>query len=148
VLYQTGSSAQFFKMKNLVFIGGLLLSVCYLPGCNNEPREKHAKRPVDHIKAIPGKSEPILAEVAEKGKVLISYSDCYTCHKIDQQSIGPTFSDIAKRYPVNKIYIEMLARKVINGGSGSWGYAVMDPHPKLALEDSKLMVTYILSMKK
>ncbi|MCW3112191.1 MAG: cytochrome, partial [Segetibacter sp.] len=63
-------------------------------------------------------------------------------------SVGPAFKDIAKRYPVNKIYIEMLAQKVIRGGSGSWGYAVMDPHPKLSLEDAKTMVSYILSFKK
>jgi len=79
--------------------------------------------------------------------VLISYSDCYTCHKIDQRSVGPSFKDIAKRYPVNKVYIDMLAYKVIVGGSGSWGYPAMDPHPKLSHEDAKLMVTYILSLK-
>jgi hypothetical protein len=28
---------------------------------------------------------------------------------------GPAFKDIAKRYPVNKVYIEMLAHKVIMG---------------------------------
>ena len=77
-----------------------------------------------------------------------SYSDCHTCHKEDQRSVGPAFKDIAKRYPVNKVYIEMLAQKVIIGGSRNWGYAVMDPHPKLSLEDAKMMVTYILSMKK
>jgi len=61
--------------------------------------------------------------------------------------VGPAFKDIAKRYPVNKVYIEMLAHKVIMGGSRSWGTPVMDPHPKLSFEDSKMMVTYILSLK-
>lgn len=42
----------------------------------------------------------------------------------------------------------MLAQKVIVGGSRNWGYAVMAPHPKLSLEDAKMMVTYILSLKK
>jgi cytochrome c len=62
--------------------------------------------------------------------------------------VGPAFSDIAKRYPVNKVYIDMLAQKVMMGGSESWGSAKMDPHPNLSFEDAKKMVTYILSLKK
>jgi len=42
----------------------------------------------------------------------------------------------------------MLAQKVIAGGNGAWGYPVMDPHPKLSMEDAKLMVTFVLSMRK
>jgi cytochrome c len=123
------------------------LALFYLPGCNNTPEPNNTRKKVDHIKPIPGKSDDIPAEIAEKGEVLISYSDCYTCHKADQQSTDQAFKDIAKRYPVNKVYIDMLAQKVIVGGSRSWGYAVMDPHPKLSLEDAKMMVTYILSLK-
>ena len=80
--------------------------------------------------------------------MLIAYSDCYTCHKEDERSVGPAFKDIAKRYPANQAYIGLLAQKVILGSSRSWGYPVMDPHPKLSVEDAKLMVTYIMSMKK
>ena len=141
------SSTQMFRKKNPVLIGCLLFAACYLTACDNKPEQKNTRKPVDYIKAIPGKNDPIPAEVATKGEVLISYSDCYTCHKADRVSVGPAFKDIAKRYPVNKIYIEMLARKVIAGGSRSWGYAVMDPHPKLSFEDATMMVSYILSLK-
>jgi cytochrome c len=78
---------------------------------------------------------------------MIAYSDCYTCHKIQERSVGPAFIDIAKRYPVKKVYIDMLAQKVILGGSRSWGYPVMSPHPKLSLEEARVMVSYIMSMK-
>jgi cytochrome c len=137
-----------FRNKKPLLIGCLLLATFYLPGCDNEPEQKNTRKPIDYIKQIPGKNDSISAEVAEKGEVLIGYSDCYICHKKDERSVGPAFEDIAKRYPVNKVYIEMLAQKVIIGGSGSWGSAVMDPHPKLSDEDAKMMVTYILSMKK
>ena len=79
--------------------------------------------------------------------MLIGYSDCYICHKKDERSAGPSFKDIAKRYPANKVYIEMLAQKVIIGGSGNWGSAKMDPHPKLSVEDARMMVSYILSLE-
>jgi len=137
-----------FKGRNPLLTVCLLLATCYLPGCDNQPEQNNTRKATDYIKQIPGINDSIPPELVKKGEVLISYSDCYTCHKEDHRSVGPAFKDIAKRYPVNKDYIELLAQKVIVGGSGSWGYPTMDPHPKLSLEDAKLMVTYILAMKK
>ena len=131
-----------------LLIGGLLFTTFYLPGCDYEPKQESTRKAKDYIKQIPGKNDSIPAKIAERGEVLISYSDCYTCHKRYQRSVGPAFKDIAKRYPVNNGYIELLAHKVIQGGSGSWGYSVMLPHPNLPFEDAKMMVSYILSLKK
>lgn len=130
-----------FIKKNSFLIAYLLFATFYLPGCNNKPKQKNTRKTIDYIKPIPGINDSIPAKVAEKGEVLIAYSDCNICHKEDERSVGPAFRDIAKRYPVNKIFIEMLAHKVIIGGSGSWGSAVMGPHPKLSFDDAKLMVS-------
>lgn len=124
-----------------------------MTSCNSSNSEKEASMSnktdslADYIKPIEGKNDTISLEVIEKGKVLISYSDCYTCHKEDKRSFGPAFRDIAKRYPINQVFIQMLAQKVIVGGSRGWGYAVMLPHPKLSTKDAELMVSYILSLK-
>ena len=137
--------------KSALIIWCLLFALFYFMGCVNEPEkieEKSTRETVDYIRKIPGTDDSIPTKLADKGEVLIAYSDCNICHKEDERSVGPAFRDIAKRYPVNKPYIEMLARKVIKGGSGSWGSAVMDAHPKLAIKDAKMMVTYILSLKK
>ena len=136
-----------FRKKNPLLIGCLLFATSHLPGCANKPEQQHARKRVDYIKQIPGKNDSIPAEVAQRGEVLIAYSDCYTCHKQDQKSVGPAFKDIAQRYPANKVYIEMLAQKVIVGGSGSWGSPIMAPHPQLSFEDAKMMVSYVMSMK-
>jgi cytochrome c len=132
--------------KNSNLIGCFLLAAFYLIGCN-VPDQRNTRKKDDYIRPIQGINEPIQAEVAEKGEVLISYSDCYTCHKKDEKSVGPAFTDIAKRYPANKVYINMLAQKVIIGGSGSWGTPVMTPHPNVSVEEAKMMVSYILSLK-
>jgi cytochrome c len=137
-----------FRKKNPLLIGPLLFVTFCMVCCDNKPEQKNTRKTTDYIKQIPGKNDSIPTKVAKKGEVLISYSDCYTCHKKDQRAVGPAFRDIAKRYPVNNVYIEMLAHKVIIGGGGSWGSPLMDPHPKLAFEDAKMMVTYILSLKK
>ena len=136
-----------FRKKSILFIICILFTTCFLLCCNNNPEQKIVRKSIDYVRAIPGVNDSIPAEIAEKGKVLIAYSDCYTCHKIKERSVGPAFSDIARRYPVKKVYIEMLAQKVIMGGSRSWGYPVMSPHPKLSLEEARIMVSYILSMK-
>lgn len=137
-----------YGKKKLFLPVYLLFVIGCLPCCNNKPEKKNTREPVDYIKEIPGKSESIPASISEKGKVLIAYSDCHICHKEDKRMVGPAFKDIAKRYPANKVYIDMLAQKVIVGGSRNWGYAVMDPHPKLSFEEAKVMVSYILSLKK
>ena len=137
-----------FRKESPLLIGCLLFVTFYLLCCDNKTEQKDTRKTVDYIRQIPGMNDSIPTDISEKGKVLIAYSDCYTCHKEDQRSVGPSFKDITKRYPVNKVYIEMLAHKVILGGSRSWGYPVMAPHPKLSFEDAKTMVTYILSLKK
>lgn len=82
-----------------------------------------------------------------KGEQLISSSDCLTCHKVDAKIVGPSYADVAKKYPVTDENIEMLASKIIAGGSGSWGEIPMAPHPAISIDDAKEMVKYILSLK-
>ncbi len=141
------SGACFFRKINLFLTGYLLFGIYCLPGCKDDSTKNNNRKPVDYIKRIPGKSENIPVEITQKGEVLIAYSDCYICHKADLTSVGPAFKDIAQRYPANKVYIEALAQKVIIGGKGNWGSAVMDPHPAVSIEDAKLMVSYVLSLK-
>ena len=121
--------------------------IACLAGCNN-PENKITKKQIDYIRAIPGESDTIPLTISQKGEVLIAYSDCYTCHKEHKKSIGPAFRDIAKRYPIQPAYINMLAQKIISGGTGSWGTAWMSPHPQVSSRDAKIMASYILSLKK
>ncbi|WP_217277393.1 c-type cytochrome [Pedobacter foliorum] len=124
----------------------LLLIIACLAACSN-PDVKTIPQKIDYIRAISGKNDSIPVAIAQKGEVLIAYSDCYTCHKENRKSIGPAFKDIAKRYPVQRVFIDMLAQKVISGGKGAWGSATMSDHPKVPIEDAKVMVSYILSLK-
>lgn len=80
-----------------------------------------------------------------KGEALMANSDCNTCHNAQSKIIGPALVDIAKKYKESDI--DMLAQKVIKGGSGNWGTVPMTAHPDLAVADAKEMVKYILSVK-
>lgn len=85
---------------------------------------------------------------ANDGEKLIAKSDCVGCHKLDKKLIGPSYLDIAKKYPNTDKNINSLADKVIKGGSGVWGTMPMSAHSSLKKEDAKSMVKYILSLKK
>lgn len=94
---------------------------------------------------IPGKDEPMDSVLIVRGQVLISYSDCYLCHKIEGEAKGPSFREIAERYPHNQAILDLLGRKIISGGAGTWGYPVMSGHPDLSQESVQAMVTFVLA---
>lgn len=85
--------------------------------------------------------------LATVGSLLISKSNCKACHAIDQNSVGPSFKEIAKRYKGEPAEVERLAGKIINGGGGVWGPHVMSAHPQLTKKQSVEMVKYILLLK-
>jgi cytochrome c len=81
-----------------------------------------------------------------KGQYMLNSLDCKACHTINEVSAGPTYTEIAERYAGKNGVTEMLARKVIEGGSGNWGQRMMSSHPDLGVDDAKEIVNYILSL--
>ena len=84
----------------------------------------------------------------QKGLALIAKSDCLTCHKTDAKLIGPAYKDVSAKYEHTEANIELLAGKVLKGGSGVWGAIPMTPHPQLSLEDAKQIIKYIFLLNK
>ena len=80
------------------------------------------------------------------GKNTMLSLDCKTCHKIDEKSIGPSFTDVAKRYAKDPKAPAYLSDKIIKGGGGVWGETAMAAHPNLKPEDAKMIVTWIQSL--
>lgn len=82
------------------------------------------------------------------GKELIAQNDCFTCHKFEEKLIGPSFSNVAKKYDLTIENINWVIKKIQTGGSGKWGKLPMTPHSKLSQEDAEKIVHYIFSLKK
>jgi cytochrome c len=129
----------------------LILILFIFGACTDKPVQDaidtSPQKEQEYIRAIEGEDEELDEELITRGEVLISYSDCAECHKTDKRAKGPAFLDIAKRYPNTQAYINLLTRKVISGGTGSWGSPIMSPHPDLKENDAKAMVSYILSLE-
>lgn len=83
----------------------------------------------------------------DAGLNLVAKSDCFTCHKLREPLVGPAYGEIAKKYENTPENINMLADKIINGGSGVWGEVQMLPHRDINKEDAEKMVKYILLLK-
>ncbi|SIT24276.1 cytochrome c [Chryseobacterium ureilyticum] len=80
------------------------------------------------------------------GDQIIETLDCSGCHAVNERMIGPSYQEIAGKYSEKDI--DLLASKIIEGGSGVWGGVPMAAHPQVSKEDAKKMVEYILSQKK
>ena len=80
------------------------------------------------------------------GKGLMEKSDCKGCHFIDKKSIGPAFVDVAKRYRGDAGAVASLSNKIIKGGGGVWGDAVMTAHPQITSTDAQEMVRYVMTL--
>jgi cytochrome c len=80
------------------------------------------------------------------GKTLLEKSDCKSCHFTDKKSVGPAFAEVAKRYKGDAGAVASLSTKIIKGGGGVWGDAVMTAHPQLTASDAEEMVKYILTL--
>ena len=92
--------------------------------------------------------KPAEKAAAHPGEALIKKSDCLACHNVSQKIVGPAYKNVAAKYAATEENIELLADKIINGGSGVWGAIPMSPHPSISKADAKEMVKYILSLKK
>jgi cytochrome c len=79
-------------------------------------------------------------------KALIKKSDCAACHALNTTSLGPSLTKIAAKYKADKTAQARLTKKVITGGSGVWGDAMMPAHSGMSNEQVGSIVKYILSL--
>ncbi len=80
------------------------------------------------------------------GQILMSQSDCKSCHVTDKKSIGPSYLQIAEKYKGKPEMVDKLATKIINGGVGVWGEHAMSAHPGISKNEARYIVEYILSL--
>ena len=131
-------------MKKTILI--LSLSSLILSCSNNSSSTTASK--TDSAGATSAGTDAANNPDAKKGLELVAKNDCFTCHKINEPSVGPAYMAVSQKYnPATPAIIDSLANKVIHGGSGNWGTTNMTPHQTLSKEDAQYMVKYVLSIK-
>jgi cytochrome c len=85
---------------------------------------------------------PALADLA-----LATSKNCMSCHAVERRILGPSFKEVAAKYKDNKGAADMLAGKIIKGGSGVWGQVPMPANNQVSEADAKKLAAWVLSTK-
>jgi len=80
-------------------------------------------------------------------------SGCLACHAVDKKVVGPSWTDVAKRYAGNADAKTILTEKVKKGGRGNWtdvvGNAMMPPYsPRVSDDNIEKLVDFVISLNK
>jgi len=82
-----------------------------------------------------------------EGAKLFEQARCYICHNTDTVSLGPPLKAIAARHAARKdVMTDVLARKIVAGGGGSWGVVPMVPNQWVTMEQARVISAWILAM--
>ena len=85
---------------------------------------------------------PVLADEA-----LAKAKNCMSCHAIDKKLVGPAYKDVAAKYAKDKGSVDLLAAKIMKGGSGVWGPVPMPANPQVNEAEAKKLATWVLTVK-
>ena len=89
----------------------------------------------------------IVAAPAIADEALAKANNCMACHAVDKKLVGPAYKDVAKKHGNDASKADMLAAKIIKGGSGVYGAIPMRANPKVSEADAKKLATWVLSLK-
>lgn len=87
-------------------------------------------------------SAPALADEA-----LAKTKNCMACHAVDKKLVGPAYKDVAKKYAGDAKAADMLAAKIVKGGSGVWGAVPMPANAQVSEAEAKKLAAWVLGMK-
>ncbi|MBE2264345.1 MAG: c-type cytochrome [Burkholderiaceae bacterium] len=94
--------------------------------------------------ALAAVSAPALAQDAA---ALAKSKNCMACHAVDKKLVGPSYKDVAAKYAGQKDAVNMLAAKIIKGGSGVWGPVPMPANTQVNEAEAKQLATWVLAQK-
>lgn len=100
------------------------------------------KKPVLLLSLSFGLAMPAFADLA-----LAMSKNCMSCHAVERKLLGPSFKDVAAKYKDDKGAADMLATKIMKGGSGVWGPVPMPANMQVSDADAKKLAAWVLSTK-
>ena len=84
-----------------------------------------------------------LADVDE----LYKTKNCFACHRIDRNHLGPPFKNVAAKYVDDKAADANLAKKIREGTVGVWGSVPMPAQPQVTEAEAATLARWILELK-
>jgi cytochrome c len=78
---------------------------------------------------------------------ILNKGGCTACHAVDKKLVGPSYQEVAKKHKGKKDAAAVVAKKVRDGGTGTYGQIPMPPNAKDKVSDAdlKALVDWVLS---
>jgi len=131
-------------MNKIIAALAVITIVCVTLSCGSKTESKNQE---DYgTPTASSEGAEVSSGLIGQGAALVKKNDCNTCHHITSTIVGPSHTDVAKKYEFTEANIKMLADRIIKGSSGVWGQVMMTPHPGLSQEDAEKMARYVLSL--
>lgn len=84
---------------------------------------------------------------SQSGADLAAKKNCLACHQVDKKLVGPSYKSVAAKYASDKGAVDMLATKIMKGGSGAWGPVPMPANPQVSEAEAKQLAAWVMSQK-
>jgi cytochrome c len=78
---------------------------------------------------------------------LYKTKNCFACHRVDRNHLGPSFKAIAAKYVDDKGAEARLVTKIREGGVGVWGQVPMPAQPQVTEAEAVTLSRWILEQK-
>ncbi len=125
-------------MKKAYVLVPVLFVLIYACGGQANSENKNSK--VQSVTAVETKPEHV-------GKAAAIRLGCNACHADKRKIVGPSYTDIAKKYDYTDKNHQYLTDRIIKGGSGVWGDIPMTAYPHLSDTELNDVVDYIFTLK-
>jgi cytochrome c len=73
--------------------------------------------------------------------------NCFACHRIDRNHLGPPFKAVAAKYVEDKSADVKLAKKIREGSVGVWGTVPMPEQTQVTEAEALILARWILELK-
>jgi cytochrome c len=142
-------------MKNTSYLFNLFVLIIFA-SCAKSPENKGIASNIYETASIKEKSiekdqikslEKNETDHTDKPSSIISNYDCYSCHKDDENLIGPSFKTIAEHNSKKTNASDYLADKIKKGSVGVFGQIPMQPHNFIPDNEIDQICEYILNLK-
>jgi cytochrome c len=79
------------------------------------------------------------------GTTLLKQFNCFACHAVDKQVVGPSFMDISKRSTYSDLF--KLAKAIRSGSQNVWGSLPMPPIQNIQEDQAANIAIWIVGLK-
>jgi cytochrome c len=89
----------------------------------------------------------LLCLPAHADQKLATEKNCMSCHAIASKLVGPAYNAVAAKYAGQKDAADVLAAKIMKGGSGVWGPVPMPANSQVNAAEAKKLAAWVLTLK-